>query len=204
MGGLRRISNGLAGALLIACAVPAAAQFSDSYNFIKAIRDRDGDKVMTYLNKPGAPMLNTRDGATGEGALHIIVRRHDTVYMQVMLARGADANIRDRDGNTPLVVAALIGDPDMVRLLIGGGANVNAVNSRGETALIAAVQRRDPTITRALIAAGGNPAVADTIAGKTARDYASEDPRGAAIVKILDEAKTKPSPAKISGPMLPH
>jgi ankyrin repeat protein len=204
MGGLRRISNGLGWAVLLACAVPAAAQFSDSYNFIKAIRDRDGDKVMTFLNKPGAPVLNTRDGSTGEGALHIIVRRHDTVYLQVMLARGADANLRDRNGNTPLIVAAQIGDPDMVRLLLAGGASVNATNNSGETALIAAVQRRDPTVTRALIAAGGNPAIADTIAGKTARDYASEDTRSTALVKILDEAKPKIDPAKMSGPILPH
>jgi len=204
MGGVRRISNGLVAALLIACAVPASAQFSDSYSFIKAIRDRDGDKVMTYLNKPGAPVLNTHDSASGEGALHIIVRRHDVPYMQVMLARGADANIRDRDGATPLIVAAQIGDPDMVRLLIAAGANVNAVNSRGETALIGAVQRRDATLTRVLIAAGADPKIADTIAGKNARDYASEDPRGAAIVKILDDSKPKLDPAKMSGPFLPH
>jgi ankyrin repeat protein len=204
MGGLQRISNGLIVAVMFACAAPAMAQFSDSYSFIKAIRDRDGDKVMTYLNKPGAPVMNTRDGSTGEGALHIIVRRHDTVYMQVMLARGADTNIRDRSGNTPLFVAAQIGDADMVRLLLASGANVNAANSSGETPLIAAVQRRDPTVTRALVAAGANPAISDTIAGKTARDYASEDTRGTAIVKILDEAKAKPNPAKMSGPMLPH
>jgi ankyrin repeat protein len=190
--------------VLLACAVPAFAQFSDSYNFIKAIRDRDGDKVMTFLNKPGAPVMNTRDGATGEGALHIIIRRHDTVYMQVMLARGADTNIRDKDGNSPLILSALLGDPDMVRLLLAAGANVNAVNGRGETPLIVAVQRRDATVTRALIAAGANPALSDTIAGKSARDYASEDTRGTALVKILDEAKPKINPAKMSGPMLPH
>ena len=189
-------------ALLIA--VPAAAQFSDSYNFIKAVKDRDGEKVMSFLNKPGQPVLNTRDGETGDSALLIVTRRHDSVYANFLLARGADPNLRDRAGNPPLIVAAQTGDIDIARLLVGSRANVNATNNSGETALIIAVQRRDPTMTRFLISAGANPAIADTIAGKSARDYASEDTRGGAMLKILDEAKPKIDPAKISGPMLPH
>jgi len=204
MGRVGRISNALAGAALLALATPAVAQFSDSYNFIKAIKDRDGDKVMTYLNKPGQPTLNSRDGESGDTALLIVIRKHDTVYTNFLLARGADANMRDRAGNPPLLVAAQIGDIEIARLLIGARANINMTNNSGETALIVAVQRRDPTMTRLLIAAGANPAIADTIAGKSARDYASEDTRGTAMLKILDEAKPKIDPTKISGPILPH
>jgi len=50
--------------LALACATPAMAQFSDSYNFLKAVRESDGDEAMKYLNKPGAPVLNTRDPST--------------------------------------------------------------------------------------------------------------------------------------------
>jgi len=185
-------------------ASPAIAQFSDSYNFIKAVKDRDGEKVMSYLNKPGQPVLNTRDGESGDTALLLVTRGHDSTYANFLLARGADPNLRDKSGNPPLNVAAQTGDIEIARLLIGSRANVNATNNSGETALIIAVQHRDAAMTRLLISAGANPAIADTIAGKSARDYASEDRRGNAMLKILDEAKPKIDPSKISGPILPH
>ena len=178
---------------MLALAVPAAAQFSDSYNFIKAVRDADGAKVMDFLNKPGQPVLNTRDTANGDSALHIVVKRHDASWLAFLLSRGAQVDIKDRDGNTPLMTAVQLGDEDSARILLQAGAGPNVANAGGETPLIAAVQHREISTIRLLIQSGADPKSADHIAGKTARDYASEDPRGAAIVKILDEAKPKPT-----------
>lgn len=202
MGGRGGFTKGFGLAALIAVAAPAAAQFSDSYQFMQAVKDRDGDKLMTYLNKPGQPTLNARDGASGDGALHILVRRHDTAWLGFLLARGAQVDIRDRSGNTPLMVAAQTSDPDAMRLLLLARAGVNIANASGETPLIVAVQRRDLVGIRALLAAGADPKIVDTIAGKSARDYAAEDNRGAAVVKLLDDAKPKPASAAISGPTL--
>ena len=181
--------------LAVACtlAMPAAGQFSDSFNFIKAVRDGEGDKVMTYLNKPGQPVLNTRDGSTGETALHIVVKKHDQTWLGFLLARGAQTELRDREGNTALLTAVHISDADAARMLLQYGAKVNATNSRGETPLVVAVQHRDLPSIRLLVTNGADPRIADTIAGKNARDYASEDNRGTAILRILDEAKPKPS-----------
>lgn len=196
-----RFTRMMLAAALLGLSVPAAAQFSDSYNFIKAIKDADGDKVMTYLNKPGQPVLNARDTATGEGALHIVVKRHDISYLNFLLGRGAMTEIKDNDGNTPLITAAQLGDVEAVRALLAAGAHVNARNSRGETPLILAVQHRDLPSIRQLVANGADPKMTDTIAGKSARDYAEEDPRGAATIRILDEAKPKPS--AVMGPKQP-
>ena len=71
MGRKGRVSRAMLVGLVLACAAPATAQFSDSYNFLKAVREANGDEAMKYLNKPGAPVLNTRDPSTGETALHI-------------------------------------------------------------------------------------------------------------------------------------
>ena len=38
----------------------ASAQFSDSYNFLKAVRDRDGSKATDLLSKPGTVIVDTR------------------------------------------------------------------------------------------------------------------------------------------------
>ena len=197
LGGFSRIMLAAAG---LALAVPAAAQFSDSYNFIKAVKDADGTKAMTYINKPGAPVLNTRDSTTGETALHIVVKRHDQTWLSFLLAKGAQTELRDKAGNTPLLVAAQTGDTEAMRALIQSGAKVNADNSSGETPLILAVQQRDIAAIRLLITNGADPRIADSMTGKNARQYAEQDSRGTAIVKVLDEAKPKTA-AKVSGPV---
>lgn len=181
----------IAACAVLALAMPAAAQFSDSYNFIKAVRDADGGKVMEFLNKPGQPVLNTRDSATGDSALHIVVKRHDENWLGFLLSRGPQIDIKDRAGNTPLMTAVQLSDVDSARLLLQSGAKPNVTNANGETPLIVAVQHRAIPIVRLLIQNGADPKITDHIAGKTARDYAAEDPRGSVITKILDDARPR-------------
>ena len=46
---------------------------------------------------------------------------------------------------------------------------------------------------------GANPKKADSVAGMSALDYARQDNRGLAILKILEETKPKPAKA-VAGP----
>lgn len=179
--------------------VTVRAQFSDSYNFIKAVKDRDGNKATEILSKPGTTIVDTRDSATGETGLQIATKRRDIAWMGFLLGKGAKADVRDLKGNTALLHAAQIGFAEGAQLLLKVRASVDLANSAGETPLIRAVQNRDPVMTRILITAGANPAKTDRLAGMSALDYAQRDPRGAAILKILNEAK----PAKpVAGPKL--
>lgn len=182
----------------------ASAQFSESYNFLKAIRDQDGGKVTEILGKPGTTIVNTRDGSTGETALHIVIARRDASWLAFLLGKGANANLADRAGNTPLLLATQLRFYEGVQLLLTGGAQVDKPNGSGETALIRAVQLRDLGLIRALIAGGASPDRRDTLAGLSARDYAERDGRNPAIIDALNAAKTAaPKPAKsapIQGP----
>ncbi len=176
----------------------ASAQFSDSYNFLKAVRDRDGSKATDLLSKPGTVIVDTRDVSTGETALHIVVKRRDATWLAFLLARGAKPDIRDRDGNTPLIAATQIGFVEAADMLLKRRAQVDATNGQGETALILAVQQRDLAMVRLLLASGANPTRTDRAAGMSALDYARRDSRAAVILKLLEDAK----PAKpVAGPM---
>jgi len=184
---------------LLALAAPAAAQFSDSYNFLKAVRDRDGAKAIEALNKGSPTIIDTADASTGERAIHIVVKERDMSWLGFLINKGARIDLKDRDGNTPLMAAARIGNLDAARILISRGANLNATNSAGETPLIAAVQRRDVPMTRLLLTQGADPAKRDTASGMTAREYAVRDGRSDAILKLMDEIKPAPKRG-VSGP----
>jgi ankyrin repeat protein len=74
--------------------------------------------------------------------------------------------------------------------LLSHGANVNAANSRGETPLIFAVQRRSIPMVRLLLSQGANRNQSDSVAGYSALDYARQDRRSAAVLRILEEGAT--------------
>lgn len=186
---------------LAAFAAPASAQFSDSYNFLKAVRDKDVNKARELLDKPGTVVVNTRDQSTGESALHIATRRSDTPWMGFLLQRGADVNIRDAEGNTPLNMAAAGGLSEAVRVLLIVKPQVDLPNSRGETPLIRAVQVRNMTVARQLLEAGADPDRTDNVAGLSARDYAAQDRRGGPLAKLLADAPKRGKPASV-GPKL--
>ena len=191
----------LALASLVLLVAPAAAQQqSQSYKFLEAVRKADGNTVISILDQPGQTIINTRDISSGEGALHIVAKRGDATYLSYLLSRGADANMRDGQGNTPMMLAVEGGHPDMVEILAKKRANANLGNKAGETPLLRAVQRRDLTLVRAVLAAGGDPDQTD-YNGTTARGYATADTRSSAIAKVLAETPKK-TRAPVSGPRL--
>lgn len=186
----------LLAAMLAVVAVPAFAQFSESYNFLKAVRDRDGAKVEEIVDNPSSTAINARDRGSGEGALHILVRGRDLNWLAFLLGRGARPDLADNQGNTPLILAAQIGWIEGAEQLIARRANVNVSNGRGETPLILAVQRRDLAMVRLLVGRGADPDRPDS-AGYSALDYARRDNRAGPVRRLLEAARP---PAHAPGP----
>ncbi|GLV28932.1 hypothetical protein TomTYG75_14530 [Sphingobium sp. TomTYG75] len=185
-------------ALALLSPVAAQAQFSDSYNFLKAVKDADGQKVTDLIQKPGSTVINSRDVTSGETALHLVIARRDNTWLSFLLAKGANPNLADNRGNTPLMNAVQARFEDGVRTLLAGGAQIDKTNGSGETPLIRAVQIRDIGLVRLLVAQGANADKRDTIAGMSARDYAERDARTSGIVEVLAASKPKAAP---SGPV---
>lgn len=187
-----RLISTIAAALLgfIALTAPVSAQIGGpSYQFIKAVKDKDLYKANTILSEPGAAIIDHRDADSGDTALHIVVKRRDLTWVNYLLAKGANPNMEDRSGNTPLVLAAAQGFTDGVTALIKAGADVNGRNRAGETPLIKAVQALNTPVVRVLIANGAKPDLADHVTGYSALDYAERDRRAGSILRLL---KTPP------------
>jgi ankyrin repeat protein len=193
----------LLAALAVSIAVPVAAQsFSEGYTFLKAVRERDGNTAERILSNPSSTAINVRDAGTGETALHILVRGRDAAWLNFMLGRGARPDTADRQGNTPLILAAQLGWVDGAQILLDRRASPNLGNSRGETPLIFAVQRRDMPMVRLLMANRADPNQTDHVSGNSPIDYARQDARANAILRILEGAR-QPSAARITGPTIP-
>ncbi|MDQ8757014.1 ankyrin repeat domain-containing protein [Sphingosinicella sp. LHD-64] len=192
----------LLAALVAVVAVPAIAQmgFSESYTFLKAVRERDGAKVDEITSNPSSTAINAREQATGDAALHIVVRRRDLSWLGFLLGRGARPDIETNDGSTPLMLAAQIGWREGAERLITGRANVNAANNRGETALIYAVQRNDLPMVRLLVSQGADPDQTDSVAGYSALDYARQDRRFSAVLQALQNPQGRPTTGQMMGP----
>ena len=64
------------------------------------------------------------------------IRADNKPAVAQLLKDGADVNTRDTRGATPLMYAAAVGSPDMMRQILAAGADVNAKNNFEATALL--------------------------------------------------------------------
>jgi ankyrin repeat protein len=186
----------------LALAGPAPAQFmSDGYKFLEAVKKKDGQAVTDALDQPGSTLINTRDVTSGETGLHIVTNRRDLTWMQFLIAKGANVNLRDVKGVTPLVAAVNANFLEGAELLVSKGARLDESNNAGETPLITAVHNKNVALMRILLKAGADPDRADN-SGRSARDYARLG-GGTLLAEIENNAKTKTdAKAKTYGPKL--
>jgi len=185
----------LAPLAIFAVAGPAAAQFSESYKFLEAVKKKEGQEVTDMLAEGSPNLINTRDVTSGETALHIVTQRRDLTWMQFMIGKGANVNARDARGVTPLVLACNLNFTEGVEVLVGNGARVDESNNSGETPLITAVHNRNIPLMRILLKAGANPDRADN-SGRTARDYAKLTGNPALLNVIESDAKPASKPGQ--------
>ena len=107
---------------------------------------------------------------------HDAIERGDAAAVRDLLDRGADVDLRDRYGQTGLMLAAHAGQQDLVATLIEHRANLNVTAKFGLSALMLAIVAGHEEIARLLVRAGADFSLRGTgalgFAGKTARDLA--------------------------------
>lgn len=181
---------------------PATAQvFSDGYQFLKAVREKDGEAVTAALSDPASTIVNARDITTGESAMHIVTQRRDLTWMRFLVSEGANVNLRDKRGVSPLELAVGLGFVEGVEYLAQHGARLNDTNATGETPLILATHQRNADLARVLIAAGADPDRTDS-AGRSARDYAELDGRANPVLAVIENSDTAEADAVLYGPVI--
>ncbi|MCH8201634.1 MAG: ankyrin repeat domain-containing protein [Proteobacteria bacterium] len=164
----------------------AAAQFSHSWEFLKAVED-DDRKELRQRERKGAN-VNAKNG-DGLPAMIIAAEHGNVGLMKFILELGVNVDGRAEDRrDTALMRRAEIGDMETVRFLVTSGADVNLKDRGGENALMKATRARKRRIVEFLIASGAD--VKDTdYTGRTALNYA-EEARARSIMKLLRKAES--------------
>ncbi len=146
----------------------------------------------------------------GDTALHMAAAAFNRPIAEILVARGADCQARNRRGAAPIHYASDTNhwDPtaqaEVMTYLVSVGANPNALDISGVTPLHRAVRTRSSPAVRALLAAGAKPrapnkagstplhlAVQTTGRGGSGSDHARH--QQAEIIAVLLEHGAKPS-----------
>ncbi len=122
--------------------------------------------------------------------------------------RNSNPNIRDQNGNTPLIYASMDGNLDMAMLLAINGANINASNKNGMTPLMYASMNGNYNLVKFLKENGADPheysytgqtaisvartkKIKDYLEGKKTRTKSKSKPKTKKKTKSKSKSKTK-------------
>ena len=128
------------------------------------------DYVWPLLEAGVSP--NLYDEVGGRYPIHYWVNQHAPKYVEKLLEHGADPNVRDRDGQTPLVLAVDMGSLPIVLQLLEAGAEPNVQDALGVPPLHRAIQRSMIVGTQTLLEYGADVNGRDS-AGRTPAHYAA-------------------------------
>ena len=103
-------------------------------------------------------------GRYGETILHEVARgtRHGKELTQTLIELGANVNLKDKNGLTPLHLA-VDGEGEIVEVLVNVGADVNAKTPNGRTPLAMALIHDEPKIAALLRKQGAKTGAEDSI-----------------------------------------
>ena len=122
----------------------------------------------------------------GMSALFWAVYYEEADMVSLLLDAGADANVQNRYGLTPLIQSAITGNGEIISMLLDAGADANARTLQGDTALMNAAKAGTVQGVQALIEAGANVEARDGYSFQTPLMWAAAFNQ-AEIVQILAE-----------------
>ena len=135
--------------------------------YIKTLTQLSGTLMLGLLlfaTPPSAAANDTID-------LFQLVLDSDAKEINRAINAGADINSKSRAGNTPLQLAAKIGDHQVVSTLLAHGAKVDVRNRVGATALMIAAKYGNSHVVSSLLEQGSDPTIR-THEGYTAANFA--------------------------------
>lgn len=151
-----------------------------------------------YLLQIGA---DDKGKLSGKPVLHFAMQQGGIPAVELLLKFGANPNVTDRSGVTPLMIAASSGAQKYTAMLIEAKAELNLQDSKGATALMHAVLAASYEVVSLLLAAGADQKIRSD-RGHAALDMAVQlgPRRGDNICQLLKA----PPPTSLDQSQLPN
>jgi len=169
---------------IVAFSLSAVSVNAATSELADAAMARNALTVRSLLQKKvdvNAPQV---DGTT---ALHWAVRYDDLDTADLLIRSGARVSTANREGVTPLQLAAMNGSASMIDKLLKAGADANAaLTPSGDTALMMAARTGTPEAITVLLEAGANVNAKESWGGTTALMWAASEQHAAAVKLLLD------------------
>jgi ankyrin repeat protein len=139
--------------------------------FMMAAKWNNLDMVKQLLQIGHLPSINDEDSDKRTALWHAVQHRSSAELVKTLLDAGADANVADKDGNSPLHIAT---DCGIIRLLVESGAALDHSNNSGFTALHLRCMNKDTDAASLLLSLGADAETWDH-AGQTVLMHAAEN-----------------------------
>jgi len=117
--------------------------------------------------KAGNPDTTIKDN------IFTAIQSIDYTSINVLLSAGADINSQNNQGNTPLMLAAKIGNMRILDIILSHNPEINLQNKKGSTALIIAAKTGQFHVVKKLVTNGADIKMRDN-KGNTALTLASK------------------------------
>ncbi|MES2606887.1 MAG: ankyrin repeat domain-containing protein, partial [Pseudomonadota bacterium] len=148
-----------------------------------AAKQQDVERVQSLLKNGAAVNEQQVDGAT---ALLWAVQWDDVALARVLIEADADPAIGNRTGASPLQLAAINGNAEMLTLLLKAGANPNQpLSATNDTALMMAARTGIPAAIKVLLDANADVNAVETWSGTTALMWAATEGHTEAVALLL-------------------
>lgn len=123
---------------------------------INAVNNYKHSPLYVALEKQNVPMIDlfltsgVKEGLSANYLFRSVSTKNETGVI-AMLKGGINPNVVNDKGNTPLMIAASLGDLPSLQDLLAYRADLNAANKEGNTALIYAARFNHPEVIKMLL-----------------------------------------------------
>ncbi|XVF29989.1 hypothetical protein REPUB_Repub16aG0018900 [Reevesia pubescens] len=140
-------------------------------------------------NNVGFYQMDPRWESKGWSELHVAVALNRTEELVTLLRKGRREPLdwRDKEGLTPLHLAATKGNIECAKMLVESGVDKNAKSNDGRTALYIAAANRNRSMVEMLIEMDADPTISDD-RGRSALDVA-RDKGDEEMVEIMERGE---------------
>ncbi|XP_029318435.1 ankyrin repeat and EF-hand domain-containing protein 1 isoform X2 [Cottoperca gobio] len=105
------------------------------YRLLQCVRKGDEVQIEKMVNLGVKNLINLTEPQDGTGVLHLAVTANNQDLVRFLLSQGANPNIQDKMGRTPVMLAAELGNDAIVTLLAQSHADLRLQDTEGKGVL---------------------------------------------------------------------